>query len=171
MEFVQDNHSRSRRGIVRGMHYQPGRPSWSAASAGAIFDVIVDIRRGSPSSGIGRASSSTTSTIASSMSRTASLTASACCREMADVTYKVSTYYDPQSEGGFAYDDPDVAIAWPEDVELWPRDAGPRRRRLAGAALRDSVAIRSLTVPCVSALRGRTRGNTRTVAPTSRWRR
>ena len=48
-DFVQDNHSRSRRGVVRGMHFQPRAwPSWSAARAGAILDVIVDIRAGSP---------------------------------------------------------------------------------------------------------------------------
>src|SRR5437764_7370323 len=50
-EFVQDNHSRSRRGIVRGMHFQPGMSKLVRCVRGSIFDVLVDIRRGSPTFG------------------------------------------------------------------------------------------------------------------------
>ena len=49
--FVQDNHSRSRRGVVRGMHFQPGMAKLVRCARGAIFDVLVDIRRGSPTFG------------------------------------------------------------------------------------------------------------------------
>ena len=50
-EFVQDNHSRSRRGIVRGMHFQPGMAKLVRCVRGAILDVVVDVRRGSPQFG------------------------------------------------------------------------------------------------------------------------
>jgi dTDP-4-dehydrorhamnose 3,5-epimerase len=50
-EFVQDNHSRSRQGIVRGMHFQPGMGKLVRCARGAILDVVVDIRRGSPTFG------------------------------------------------------------------------------------------------------------------------
>ncbi len=78
-ELIQDNHSRSRRGIVRGMHFQPGQAKLVRCVRGAILDVIVDIRRGSPQFGAsGRRSRSTTSSTISSTFPTASPTASAC---------------------------------------------------------------------------------------------
>jgi dTDP-4-dehydrorhamnose 3,5-epimerase len=69
--FVQDNQSRSRQGIVRGMHYQPGQAKLVRCARGAILDVVVDIRRGSPQ---------LTSPIASCTFPTASRTASASSR-------------------------------------------------------------------------------------------
>ena len=77
-EFVQDNHSRSRQGIVRGMHYQPGQAKLVRCARGAILDVVVDIRRGSPSSATGRRMFSTILIIANSTCPTGSPTASAC---------------------------------------------------------------------------------------------
>ena len=50
-DFVQDNHSRSRKGIVRGMHFQPGMAKLVRCARGAIYDVLVDLRRGSPTFG------------------------------------------------------------------------------------------------------------------------
>ena len=77
-EFVQDNHSRSRRGVLRGMHFQPGQAKLVRCARGAILDVLVDIRPGSASFGqLGGASRSTTSATASSTCPTASRTASA----------------------------------------------------------------------------------------------
>ena len=78
-DLVQDNHSRSRRGIVRGMHFQSGQAKLVRCVRGAILDVIVDIRRGSPQFGVGRRSRSTILTTTSSTSRMASRTGSACC--------------------------------------------------------------------------------------------
>ena len=67
--------------------------------------------------------SSTTSRTASCSCRSASRTASACFRELADVHYKVSSYYDPETEAGIAWDDPDVAVQWPvSDPQVSERD-------------------------------------------------
>jgi dTDP-4-dehydrorhamnose 3,5-epimerase len=118
VDFVQDNHSRSRRGIVRGMHYQPGQAKLIRAVRGAIFDVIVDIRAGSPQ--FGHWESFVLDDVDHRQLYVPDGFAHGFCvlSEIADVTYKVSTYYDPQSESGFAFDDPEVAIQWPEDIEL-----------------------------------------------------
>jgi dTDP-4-dehydrorhamnose 3,5-epimerase len=113
--FVQDNHSRSRRGVLRGLHYQIGCPQGKLVSvvAGEIFDVAVDLRRSSPTFG-----------------RWVGLQLSAAdhrqvwvppgfahgfyaVSEAAAVTYKVTDYYSPQAERTLFWADPDVAVAWP----------------------------------------------------------
>ena len=117
-EFVQDNHSRSRQGIVRGMHYQSGQAKLVRCARGAILDVVVDIRRGSPD--FGRWESFTLDDTDHRQLYVPDGFAHGFCvlSEIADVTYKVSTYYDAQAESGFAFDDPEVAIEWPDDLEL-----------------------------------------------------
>ena len=117
-DFVQDNQSRSRRGIVRGMHYQPGQAKLIRCARGAILDVVVDIRRGSPD--FGRWESFTLDDVEHHQLYVPDGFAHGfgVLSEYADVTYKVSTYYDPGAESGFAYDDPAVGIEWPRDGEL-----------------------------------------------------
>jgi dTDP-4-dehydrorhamnose 3,5-epimerase len=117
-DFVQDNHSRSRRGIVRGMHFQPGQAKLIRCVRGAIFDVVVDIRAGSPQ--FGEWEGFVLDDVEHRQLFCPDGFAHGFCvlSEIADVTYKVSTYYDPSIESGFAYDDPEVAIAWPDDLEL-----------------------------------------------------
>jgi dTDP-4-dehydrorhamnose 3,5-epimerase len=116
--FVQDNHSRSRRGIVRGMHYQPGQAKLIRCARGSILDVIVDIRRGSPQ--YGQWEAVTLDDVEHRQLYVPDGFAHGFCvlSEMADVTYKVSTYYDPEAESGFAFDDPEVGIEWPTAGEL-----------------------------------------------------
>jgi len=116
--FVQDNHSRSRRGVLRGMHFQPGQAKLVRCARGAIVDVVVDIRPGSPSFGSWEA-------IELDDERGHQLYvpdgfAHGFCvtSELADVIYKVSTYYDPSIESGFRFDDPEVGIEWPARIEL-----------------------------------------------------
>ncbi len=113
VSFVQDNHSRSRHGIARGMHFQPGQWKLVRCVRGAIFDVIVDIRPGSET--FGEWESVELDDVAHRQLLVPDGFAHGFCvtSELADVTYKVSTYYDPSSEAGFRFDDPDVAIAWP----------------------------------------------------------
>ena len=113
-EFVQDNHSRSRQGIVRGMHYQPGQAKLVRCARGAILDILVDIRRGSPQ--FGQWEGFTLDDVTHRQLYVPDGFAHGFCvlSELADVTYKVSTYYDPSSESGFAYDDPAVGIEWPD---------------------------------------------------------
>jgi dTDP-4-dehydrorhamnose 3,5-epimerase len=125
-DFVQDNHSRSRQGIVRGMHFQPGMAKLIRCVRGAIYDVLVDIRPGSPT--FGQWEGFRLDDVEHHQLYCPDWFAHGFCvlSDVADVVYKTSAYYDPQLEAGFAYNDPDVAIAWPEDIELIasPRDAG-----------------------------------------------
>jgi dTDP-4-dehydrorhamnose 3,5-epimerase len=116
--FVQDNHSRSRRAIVRGMHYQPGQAKLIRCARGTILDVVVDIRRGSDQ--FGRWEGFRLDDVEHHQVYCPDGFAHGFCvlSEVADVAYKTSAYYDPELEGGFAYNDPDVAIEWPTDFEL-----------------------------------------------------
>ena len=118
-EFVQDNHSRSRRGVVRGMHFQPGQAKLVRCARGEILDVLVDIRPGSPT--FGQWEGFTLGEEGGEQLYCPDGFAHGFCvlSEVADVVYKVSTYYDPSAEAGFRYDDPDVGIEWPA-VDLQP---------------------------------------------------
>jgi dTDP-4-dehydrorhamnose 3,5-epimerase len=117
-EFVQDNHSRSARGVVRGMHFQPGQAKLVRCARGAILDVLVDIRPGSPA--FGRWEGYRLDDEAHRQLYVPDGFAHGFCvlSELADVVYKVSTYYDPAGESGFRFDDPEVGIDWPADLEL-----------------------------------------------------
>ena len=117
-EFVQDNHSRSSRGVLRGMHFQSGQAKLVRCARGAILDVVVDIRPGSPS--FGRWESFELDDEAHRQLYVPDGFAHGFCvlSELADVTYKVSAYYDAAIESGFRFDDPEVGVDWPADVEL-----------------------------------------------------
>jgi dTDP-4-dehydrorhamnose 3,5-epimerase len=127
--FVQDNHSRSRRSVVRGMHFQPGQCKLVRCARGAILDVLVDIRRGSPQFGEWEAFE--LNDVSHHQLFVPDGFAHGFCvlSELADVTYKVSSYYDPSAESGFSYLDPEVAIEWPDAAGLIgsdrDRDAPP----------------------------------------------
>ncbi len=130
-EFVQHNHSRSRRGIVRGMHFQPGMAKLVRCARGAIFDVLVDIRRGSASFGRWEGFELDDSGHRQLFCPDGFAHGFCVLSQVADVVYACSTYYDPGSEGGFAYDDPDVAIEWPAAIELIPSQRDRSAPRLA----------------------------------------
>ena len=117
--FVQDNHSRSRLGVVRGMHFQPGQAKLVRAARGTILDVICDIRPGSPDFGRWDAVELSDANGHQLYVPDGFAHGFAVTSDLADVTYKVSTYYDPGAESGFRYDDPEVGIEWP-DIELTP---------------------------------------------------
>lgn len=129
-EFVQDNHSRSRAGIVRGMHFQPGMAKLIRCARGAILDVVVDIRRGSPNFGRWEAFELNDQNLHQLYCPVGFAHGFAVMSDWADVVYKCSAYYDASAEGGFAYDDPDLGIEWP-DLELVPsqRDSSAPRLR------------------------------------------
>ncbi len=128
IEFVQDNQSRSRRGIVRGMHFQPGMAKLIRCARGAIFDVLVDIRRGSPTFGQWEGFELDDTGHRQVYCPDGFAHGFCVLSELADVAYKTSTYYAPELENGFAYHDPEVGIVWPEDLELIasPRDSEAR---------------------------------------------
>jgi dTDP-4-dehydrorhamnose 3,5-epimerase len=117
-DFVQDNHSRSRRSVVRGMHFQPGQAKLVRCARGAILDVIVDIRGGSPQ--FGQWEAVQLDDVSHHQLFVPDGFAHGFCvlSELADVAYKVTTYYDPAAESGFSYEDPDVGIEWPDPDSL-----------------------------------------------------
>jgi len=135
-DFVQDNHSRSRRGTLRGLHFQthPGQAKLVRCARGRVLDVVVDLRRGSPTFGEWEGFELDDESLHQLYVPLGFAHGFCVLSEIADVTYKVSSYYDPEHERGFAYDDPDVAIPWPADVEL-------------------QVSERDRTAPPLSALR------------------
>ena len=112
LSFVQDNHSRSGRGIVRGMHFQPGQVKLIRCARGTILDVIVDIRRGSPTFGKWEGFELSDQNHHQLLVPDGFAHGFCVLSEIADVTYKVSTYYDPSIEAGFKFDDPAVGIDW-----------------------------------------------------------
>lgn len=117
-DFVQDNHSRSRRGIVRGMHFQAGMAKLVRCANGAILDVLVDVRRGSPAFGEWETFRLDDENLHQLYCPVGFAHGFCVLSETADVVYRCSTYYDPAAEGGIHHADPDVGIAWPEGLEL-----------------------------------------------------
>lgn len=131
LEFVQDNHSRSVRGTLRGLHAQLARPQGKLVRCveGEIFDVAVDIRRGSPT--FGRWAGATLSAESFHQLWVPPGFAHGFCvtSEVAQVEYKCTALYDPTDELVVAWNDPDLAIAWPlaGEPRLSARDrAAPR---------------------------------------------
>ena len=117
-EFVQDNHSRSGRGVLRGMHFQPGQVKLIRCARGAIFDAIVDIRPGSPAFGRWEGFRLDDERHLELYVPDGFAHGFCVLSDVADVIYKVSSYYDPAVESGFRFDDPDVGIAWPADLDV-----------------------------------------------------
>ena len=141
--FVQDNHSRSARAIVRGMHFQPGQAKLVRCVRGSILDVIVDIRPGSAQ--FGRWEAFTLDDVSHRQLYIPDGFAHGFCvlSEVADVAYKTSAYYDPETESGFRFDDPEVAIAWPQDLDL----IASARDRAAPSLAELEPALRSIYAP------------------------
>jgi dTDP-4-dehydrorhamnose 3,5-epimerase len=133
-DFVQDNHSRSARGVLRGLHYQPGMAKLVRCVRGAIFDVAVDLRRASPTFGRWEGYELTEENGLQLYCPDGFGHGFCVLSDVADVTYKCSAYYDPDTEGAVAFDDPDVGIQWP-DVELVVSDRDRAAPRLADARL------------------------------------
>lgn len=134
--WVQDNHSRSARGVLRGMHFSvgEGQAKLVRCASGAILDVAVDIRRGSPAFGCWQAVELDDRAHRQVYLPVGFAHGFVVLSESADVTYKCSSYYDPALERGFAWDDPDVGIEWTvSDPSLSERDRdAPRLAEIAG---------------------------------------
>lgn len=132
-DFVQDNHSRSARHVLRGLHYQIRQPQGKLVRviAGGVLDVAVDIRRGSPTFG------RYVSAVLTSENRLIMWVPVGFAHgflvrsEFAEVLYKTTTYYAPEAERAIAWNDPDLAIDWQltEPPILSAKDsAAPRLR-------------------------------------------
>ncbi|MEY4710831.1 MAG: dTDP-4-dehydrorhamnose 3,5-epimerase [Pseudomonadota bacterium] len=138
VRFVQDNHSRSARGVLRGLHYQLQHPQGKLVRvvSGRVFDVAVDMRRDSPRCG-----------------QWAGVELSADSHQMlwippgfahgflvlsdtADFLYKATDYYAPADEHAVAWDDPELAIAWPLEAGVTP-----------AVSAKDQAALRFVDAP------------------------
>ncbi len=135
VEFVQENHSRSGRGILRGLHFQtrPGQAKLVRCLRGLIWDVAVDLRRDSPTHRRWEGYE-----LDDARHRQLFVPAGfghgfCVLSDQADVAYKLSSYYDPATEAGIAWDDPDVRVEWPiSEPILSERDrTAPRLAEIA----------------------------------------
>ncbi len=121
VDFMQDNHSRSRKGVLRGLHYQ----DMSAPIAklvrctfGAIFDVAVDLRVGSPTFGQWYGIELSAENKKQLYVPVGFAHGFATLTDFAEVQYKQTGYYAPQAEGCIIWNDPDVGIDWPIDAPI-----------------------------------------------------
>jgi dTDP-4-dehydrorhamnose 3,5-epimerase len=112
--FVQHNHSRSSKGTLRGIHFQtsPGQAKLVRAARGSILDVAVDLRKGSPTYGQWEAHVLDDERHHQLFVPVGFGHGFAVLSEVADVTYQVSSLYDPATEAGIAWDDADVGVDW-----------------------------------------------------------
>lgn len=126
LPFVQDNHSRSRRGVLRGLHYQlhhtQGKLVW--VNRGEVYDVALDVRRGSPTFGRWYGCILSDENHRQLYIPPGFAHGFVVLSEVCDFVYKCTDYYHPASEQGVAWDDPDLGIEWPlRDVQLSAKDA------------------------------------------------
>jgi dTDP-4-dehydrorhamnose 3,5-epimerase len=119
--FLQDNQSRSRRGTLRGIHFQthPGQGKLVRVARGSVFDVVVDLRRGSATFGDWEGfelddEGGRQLWIPIGFGHGFCVTS-----DVADFVYKCTNYYDPATEAGIRFDDPGVGIRWPEGELLF----------------------------------------------------
>ena len=135
-DFVQDNHSRSARGVLRGIHYQLGKPQGKLVrvTRGAVFDVAVDLRRSSPAFG------SWTGVLLSGDNKKMLWIPPGfahgflALQDETDFLYKCTDYFSPGEERAIAWNDPDIAIDWPLDgLEPIVSDRDRNAPRLAEA--------------------------------------
>ena len=134
VEFVQDNHSRSTRGVVRGMHFQigAGQAKLVRCARGSILDVAVDIRRRSPTFGEWEAFELDDENLHQLFVPVGFAHGFCVTSEVADVVYKCSSYYDGELERGIRFDDPAIGIEWPSGLELQPSERDATAPALAG---------------------------------------
>ncbi|MCA1978458.1 MAG: dTDP-4-dehydrorhamnose 3,5-epimerase [Thiobacillus sp.] len=115
VEFVQDNHSRSSRGVLRGLHYQLNEPQGKLVrvTQGAVFDVAVDVRRSSRNFGRWTAHEISAENQHMLWIPPGFAHGFLVLSDTADFLYKTTTYYAPQWDRGIRWDDPDIGVRWP----------------------------------------------------------
>jgi dTDP-4-dehydrorhamnose 3,5-epimerase len=119
VEFVQDNHSRSGRGVLRGLHYQLKHPQGKLVRVvrGAVFDVAVDLRRGSPTFGRWVGAELSEENQRQMWVPAGFAHGFLVLSDSADFLYKATDYYAPEDERCLRWDDPDVGISWPAEKD------------------------------------------------------
>ena len=116
-EFIQDNHSRSGKGVLRGLHYQlppHAQGKLVRVISGAVFDVAVDIRRSSPTFGKWVGAELSAENHHQLWIPPGFAHGFVVLSDTADFVYKTTAYYAPESDRGLLWNDPDIAIAWPQ---------------------------------------------------------
>jgi dTDP-4-dehydrorhamnose 3,5-epimerase len=131
LDFVQDNHSRSGKGVLRGLHYQIEQPQGKLVRVvrGAVFDVAVDIRRGSATFGQWVGTELSEDNHRQLWIPPGFAHGFMVLSDSADFLYKTTDYYAPAHERCIAWNDPDIGIDWPADVtpQLSAKDQGGKR--------------------------------------------
>ena len=130
-DFLQDNHSRSSRGVMRGLHYQLGHAQAKLVrvTRGRVFDVVVDIRRGSPSFGAWAGAELSEDNRLCLFAEVGFAHGFLVLSDVADFQYKCSNFYSSEEERGLPWNDPEIGIDWPLDglePVLSERDRGWR---------------------------------------------
>jgi dTDP-4-dehydrorhamnose 3,5-epimerase len=135
LDAAQENHSRSGGSILRGLHFQtsPGQAKLVRCMRGRIWDVAVDLRRGSDTYGQWEGHELDDEAHRQFLVPVGFAHGFCVLSDVADVAYKLSTLYDPETEAGIAWDDPDVGVEWPiSDPVLSERDkTAPRLSEIA----------------------------------------
>jgi dTDP-4-dehydrorhamnose 3,5-epimerase len=123
VDFVQDNHSRSSKHVLRGLHYQAGDTAQGKlvwVTSGTVFDVLVDLRHSSPTFGVWDGYVLNTETHDRLWVPPGCAHGFLVLSDIADFHYKVSAPYRPDMERSLRWNDPDLAIDWPIDIGLEP---------------------------------------------------
>ncbi len=138
VNFVQDNHSRSAKGVLRGLHYQVKQPQGKLVRVvrGAVFDVAVDIRKGSPTFGKWVGIDLSEDNHKQMWLPPGFAHGFVVLSDSADFLYKTTEYYAPEHERCIAWNDPEIGIQWPlmSEPSLSSKDQ-------QGMALRDAVTL------------------------------
>ncbi len=131
--WAQDNHSRSGRGVLRGMHFAvgDGQAKLVRCARGSVLDVVVDLRAGSPTYGKWEGVELSDGNMHQLYVPIGLAHGFVVLSEIADVAYKCTTVYDPAVERGIAYNDPEIAIQWPEGLELFVSERDAEAKTLA----------------------------------------
>ncbi len=119
LPFVQDNHSRSGKNVLRGLHFQKTNPQGKLVRVvrGEVFDVAVDIRKDSPTYGKWAGVYLSEENKRQFWVPPGLAHGFVVLSDVADFEYKCTDYYDPSDEGSLIWNDPDVGIEWPEGIE------------------------------------------------------
>ena len=133
MTFVQDNQSMSRKGVLRGLHFQKQHPQGKLVRVikGRVFDVAVDLREGSATYGQWFGVELTEENKKQFYVSEGFAHGFLVLSDTAEFCYKVTDFYNPQDEGGLAWNDPAIGIVWPELTGTYPGSADPTGYTLA----------------------------------------
>lgn len=135
MEFVQDNQSMSRKGVLRGLHFQKEHPQGKLVRvlSGEVFDVAVDIRKGSETYGKWFGVTLSAENMKQFYVPEGFAHGFVVLSDVAVFAYKCTDFYHPEDEGGIRWDDPEIGIEWPieEGVEVILSDKDRNREGIA----------------------------------------